>query len=281
MRSYQRLQYFLAVMFLVVLFSPVQAETYYFHNDQLGTPQVVTDVNQEVVWKGEYDPFGKVTETVAMVEQNIRFPGQYFDVETGLHYNYFRDYDPTLGRYIQSDPIGQLGGINTYGYTKQNPLIGIDPFGLDTLVLYSFGIPSNPFGHVAFATTGRGIHSIGTTHGRGTTIADYINSQAAERNLLAVVIPTTSEQEEAMTNIFNERFLLPYSELGNSCATVTADALSSAGISDPIFGPNSILNLLPSHVYDIAAIQENTTHYYVRQGQTLLPNNILDSFNRN
>ena len=60
------------------------------------------------------------------------FPGQYYDGETGLYYNYFRDYDPTLGRYVESDPIGLMGGNNTYYYTNANPIKYIDCFGLAT-----------------------------------------------------------------------------------------------------------------------------------------------------
>ncbi|OUS13273.1 hypothetical protein A9Q89_03380 [Gammaproteobacteria bacterium 53_120_T64] len=106
------------------------ASVYYSHNDHLGTPQVFTDQNQNVAWRGDYRPFGEVSESVTTLANNLRFPGQYFDGETGLHYNYFRDYDAGTGRYVQSDPIGLGGGLNTYGYVGGNPLKWDDLFGL-------------------------------------------------------------------------------------------------------------------------------------------------------
>jgi RHS repeat-associated protein len=67
----------------------------------------------------------------AAIGGSIRIlPGQYFDAETGLFYNYFRDYDPQTGRYVQADPIGLRGGLNTYAYVRNRPLSLVDPFGL-------------------------------------------------------------------------------------------------------------------------------------------------------
>ena len=104
-------------------------ELYFVHTDHLGTPQVVTDASQATVWEGRQTPFGETEVITNQIEMNVRFPGQYYDQESGLSYNYFRDYDPSLGRYVQSDPIGLDGGVNTYGYTLQNPILNIDPTG--------------------------------------------------------------------------------------------------------------------------------------------------------
>jgi RHS repeat-associated protein len=106
--------------------------TYYYHTDHLGTPKTMTDQLQTIVWKVDTDPFGNEVGTpIKTIENNLRFPGQYFDQETGLHQNYFRDYDPKTGRYIQPDPIGLKGGINPYSYSKQNPVNRIDKLGLE------------------------------------------------------------------------------------------------------------------------------------------------------
>lgn len=105
-------------------------KVYYYQNDHLGTPQRMVDKNGAVVWEARYEAFGRAEVLVSTVENNLRFSGQYFDEETGLHYNYYRDYDPSLGRYVQSDPIGLQGGLNTYAYVDGNPVNKMDPMGL-------------------------------------------------------------------------------------------------------------------------------------------------------
>ncbi len=106
-------------------------ELYFVHSDHLDTAKVITNQNQDVVWQADYTPFGEVVETSNQAEYRQRFPGQYQDDETGFYYNYYRDYDPSLGRYVQSDPIGLAGGLNTYAYVGGNPVSFGDPLGLN------------------------------------------------------------------------------------------------------------------------------------------------------
>lgn len=113
------------------------AEYLYLHVDHLNTPKVLTDENQQVVWKGDYEPFGEVTETVSTIDMPLRYPGQIADDETGLHYNYFRTYDPSIGRYTQSDPIGLSDGPNTFAYVEANPILYMDRAGLFCMPLWS------------------------------------------------------------------------------------------------------------------------------------------------
>ncbi len=82
------------------------------------------------MWQWESEAFGDELPQSSGIAVNLRFPGQYYDAETGLYYNYFRYYDPGTGRYITSDPIGLIGGINTYGYVGGNPVNFFDPEGL-------------------------------------------------------------------------------------------------------------------------------------------------------
>jgi RHS repeat-associated protein len=123
---------------------------YYFHNDHLGTPQVLTNEIQTVAWKAVHTPFGQAMVSIETVENPFRFPGQYYDQETGLHYNYFRYYNPQTGRYITPDPIGLEGGINLFAYVQNNPVNRVDPLGLWYIDI-GFNIPIfGPFGGFSF-----------------------------------------------------------------------------------------------------------------------------------
>lgn len=131
----------LAVVLLVgTTVTQAATELYFIHNDHLGTPQVITDQNQTVVWQGDKEPFGETTTAIEAIQEDSRFPGQYYDSETGYHYNYYRDYDSSTGRYIQSDTIGLIGGINTYGYAGQNPYKYVDPDGRVFFLPFIFAI---------------------------------------------------------------------------------------------------------------------------------------------
>ncbi len=92
----------------------------------------------DVTWKGKSEAFGKtVLDADNLIVMNLRFPGQYYDSETGNHYNYFRDYYPTIGRYQRRDPVELAGGINAYGYVEVNPLSYTDPQGLAIPFIYA------------------------------------------------------------------------------------------------------------------------------------------------
>jgi RHS repeat-associated protein len=158
----------------------VNVEVFYMHADHLGTPRVVTRSTvatganapssatptspgaiNKAVWRHDSDPFGTslgnsqpaenpqiITGTAAQIQagtfkQNQRFPGQLADGESGKQYNYFRDYDSSVGRYSTSDPIGLRGGLNTFGYVGQQPNRYDDPAGL-SWTPWCYLDPSNP-----------------------------------------------------------------------------------------------------------------------------------------
>jgi RHS repeat-associated protein len=127
----------------------IKGQTYAVHSDHLNTPRKLTQPDGQVAWQWAYSAFGDEQPTIGAkrftsestnpttgatsipeVTFNLRYPGQYFDPETKLHYNYFRTYAPSTGRYTQGDPIGLEGGWNRFAYVGGNPLSAIDPLGL-------------------------------------------------------------------------------------------------------------------------------------------------------
>ncbi len=136
---------------------------YYFHTDHINTPRVMTNSAGTVAWQAAYHGFGHAeVDGASTITNNIRFPGQYFDAETNLHYNWNRYYDPRTGRYLTPDPIGLEGGIdpyvyadtvgkpllnepNLFVYTNNSPMNRVDPKGLFVEVgvrtFYPYAVP--------------------------------------------------------------------------------------------------------------------------------------------
>ena len=113
----------------VAALAPNEGKVYFLHTDRLDTPQIATDSSQTAVWAASYGPFGEMTTTPGLIVQNLRLPGQEFDIDTGLNHNGARDYVPAWGRYLQPDPIGLAGGLNAYAYARANPVNTVDRTG--------------------------------------------------------------------------------------------------------------------------------------------------------
>lgn len=107
----------------------IASKLYAIHADYRNAPRQLDDPTRAAVWTWNPLPFGETDPVSTGVTYNLRFPGQYYDTESGLYQNGFRDYDPTIGRYVESDPIGLRGGVNSYVYGLANPLRWTDPTG--------------------------------------------------------------------------------------------------------------------------------------------------------
>jgi len=226
--------------------------------DQLGTPRVIVDrANNKVIWRwgiaGEAfgsdapkeDPDGDGTKYVF----DMRFPGQRHDAVTGLFQNGWRDYDPTSGRYIQSDPIGLAGGISTYAYVGSNPYVRVDPSGLDfAIVIDNNTVPaaSSSFqlgfaGHAAFLV---GDEQNGWTYYSkdgdvGGRQKDVRKQYASMNEFFADTGPRYKSGEIIATNRIQDMDVMrwadahysePYSGLTNNCADLVYGGLEAAGI---------------------------------------------------
>ncbi|BBO91770.1 hypothetical protein DSCOOX_49500 [Desulfosarcina ovata subsp. ovata] len=248
------------------LFMKIGTEYYYYHNDHLGMPQKMTSVSGAVVWRATYSSFGQASIDTEVVENNLRFPGQYYDAETGLHYNYHRYYDPATGRYLTADPIGLEGGINIFAYTSNNPVNLIDPFGLNAIVLFQEQAAGG-YGHIASAVSdpqSGGWHYFSKDgYGYMPTSYHYFNNKG---ELLAfaliagkyddyVELQTTTKDDFSMIKYGISQLNTPYSfmpflntELSSSrshCSDLTLDILE-AGNTSP-YNKSEFKENLPWH----------------------------------
>jgi hypothetical protein len=191
-------------------------------------------------------------------------------------------------RYVQSDPIGLAGGMNTYAYVNGNPVQGIDPLGLETVVVVGGQTGGNPFGHVAIGFTGSGIYSFGTGTPLGSSMTDYLLQQARYRNSTALILNTTSNQEAIMKAYLGS--LPPNlpnpkenpSKAYDTCASRTNMALLKAGMPDPRNLVSSWLfdnvSPFPADTYNTAASYASQPKIHIPLGGPVLP--IFKSFNR-
>jgi RHS repeat-associated protein len=214
----------------------------YLHSDHLGTPQAMTDANAQVLWWRDQTPFGQTVAEGGFSVSPLRFPGQYADAESGLAYNYFRDYDPALGRYIQSDPIGLRGGLNTYGYVGGNPLTRVDPFGKLTVYVWRFRGKDEAWGHASIKLENGTYISWWPGHPRSLKIpgSDIYCAPPLSRTLED---DTADEGQEPDTKItidgLNEDAIQkwwdefknsnPWCTLTQNCSTTAAEALNEGG----------------------------------------------------
>ncbi|WP_423600909.1 RHS repeat-associated core domain-containing protein [Roseateles sp. MS654] len=188
----------------VAVFKPGSASPYYVYSDNLGTPRGITNSGGLLVWSWDGEPFGASPPVSgpgpqgAPFKYGLRFPGQYFDEETGYHHNGWREYIPELGRYAQSDPIGLDGGLNTYAYVHGNPLKFKDPRGLDVWIesgnqnepkihqSISVGDPKGHYVSFSFGVTGSAWGAVYDDYEGGGAIETYKK--------------TTPEQDSMMVN---------------------------------------------------------------------------------
>ena len=218
-----------------------QAGLFYIEVDHLNTPRLVANQAGQTMWRWEqWEPFGvnvpdENPSSLGTFEFPLRFSGQYFDRETNLHYNHFRDYDSITGRYVQSDPIGLKGGLNTYTYVGGNPISFSDPLGLDQYICYYAG----GTGHI-----GHGVNSIATVGfypqnkniGALTgTDPGVVRSDAAQGQGSCKVIKTSPEVDKRIQNAidFSRDFHGGYSLTGNNCVNFVRLLLQQGGISSP------------------------------------------------
>jgi len=212
------------------------------HTDHLNTPRKVTQPNTgTLAWRWDTDPFGTAAPNqnpagLGTFAYNLRFPGQYYQAETGLNQNYFRDYDPLGGgRYIESDPLGLGSGVNTYAYAEDDPVKVTDRFGLDTAMctrrLNNVPFRVGPLFHqyvcVGNAQTGYTCKGLGPTgsmfNSPGKLESDSYKPQACQ-----TLLPDNKCVEDCIKNTFGKpppNYSVDLSQ-GQNCQTYADSAVS-------------------------------------------------------
>ncbi|HHK4203823.1 TPA: RHS repeat domain-containing protein, partial [Pseudomonas aeruginosa] len=195
----------------------------YLHGDHLDTPRLATDASGQIAWQWQSDAFGRGEAlSQGSTQVNLRFPGQYYDAESGLHYNYFRDYDPETGRYVESDPIGLDGGLNTYAYVGSNPVGLVDPNGLSPTATAGAGagfVVGGPPGAVVGGLIGLGLGVWGAN-----AAWDAYHDEASEGGSASVgTSPGTAAEKARERKEYSRICKTPIPPTGDQCKDAKAN----------------------------------------------------------
>jgi RHS repeat-associated protein len=282
-------------------FTPValikSGQVYYYHLDQLGTPICLTDENAKIVWHSQQDVFGQTIERTSIKHRDIeytdckdaakqdkitnpiRFQGQYFDDESGLHYNCFRYYSPQQARFIHQDPIGLVGGINHYQYAP-NHVNWVDPFGLcakedgdidgiDTVIggidLIATGIVNSALEAVA---GGAGLVTLAFSGGDIDAATHTISSVQSKQ--IGPLTDAGNEVAQAIAPVVQEYYEDNMAALGGATLDATGSPLlatmahKSIEIAGTLLGGKAVLNSAKTglHVPDRISHGERYENYW-------------------
>jgi RHS repeat-associated protein len=234
----------------------------FVHADHLGRPIRMTSPTKTTVWAATWKPWGEVQTLSGTTTNNLRYPGQYFQIETGLHYNHHRMYDPVTGRYTQPDPLRFVDGPSVYAYAKNSPFMRVDRDGKETnIVVWGDSWPgghsgiyiSGPDGNTIYDPSSgyapNGVDSLGSGRlGSGPevgSLSSYLQSPAGGSCGCTVYsFPTTPEQESEIIRRASENGGGGFAR----CAQAVQNVLSGIGPFKNL--PNSSWRVAPTTLGD-------------------------------
>lgn len=220
---------------------------YYVHPGHLGQPLRMTSSSKWVVWDADLEPFGQASFVTAVIDQDLRLPGQWDQFEASLHQNWWRDYDPSLGRYLEADPIGLSGGSNIFGYAAQNPTGRTDPRGQDVIVanntFWTIGphldhqgmyVGNNQTGWTFLEDPGQD-RETDKQHGKTFKTENEVLEHARLTKGFTHFMEhdSTEEQDKIMARVADAHRMTDYNMASHNCGDLVHDALVAAGIPFP------------------------------------------------
>ena len=234
-------------------------QSYYYHADGLGSVTTLTNSSGTAVESYSYDVFGKPS-VISTVGNRYMFTGREYDAETGLYYYRARYYSADIGRFLQTDPIGYLAGLNLYRYCYNNPINLIDPLGLDVIILNDKE-GAYPAGHIAYAIGDNGTRwdyyskngrEKGNAHEHYSTARELLNSKDEtgengtknNRYDRYFLINTSPDQDQKMRDYSDKHYNEKYDLIGNNCDDLTSGALDAGKV------PRGKDSAFPSRSYE-------------------------------